>query len=63
MSKLTKKFEIPDNCSPDIELMSIWSEAYHDYATQMTTKQLACAITWFKSYVDCDTRKDKSDEN
>ena len=45
-------FIIPENCPKDIELMSIWSQAFHEYHDELNAQQFIAAVNWFKSYID-----------
>lgn len=53
---LRVEFEVPNNCPPDIELMSIWAQAYERYAEKLNDAEFQAAVTWFRSYIDAKTR-------
>ena len=55
---VTKKFTVPENCPKDIELMSIWTQAYNEYSDELNAQQFIAAVNWFKSYIDSEMSGD-----
>ena len=55
-----KEFMIPENCPKDIELMSIWANAYQDYSDDLTIEQIEAAVAWFKSWIDAEIQEEKN---
>ena len=53
-----KAFTIPQDCPKDIELMSIWSQAFHEYHDELNAQQFIAAVNWFKSYIDSEMSGD-----
>ena len=54
MSKppVSVSFEVPGNCPPDIELMTIWAKSTDMYLKRMNREEIKAAAAWLKSYVD-----------
>jgi len=57
---LKVEFVVPSNCSADIELMAIWSQAAERYMETLTNDEFQAAITWFRSYIDVKTKPQNS---
>ena len=50
-------FELPENASKDIELMSIWMQSYDRYSSELTPERITAALNWFHSFVESECRE------
>ena len=42
-------FELPDKCPKDLELMSIWIQAWNVYSNELSDLEKKAAINWITS--------------